>query len=194
MPKEIVLVNPRRRKRRKNPARKSVARRSKRSISRRRRKRNPAVSVKRSMRRRRRRNPLNTTSLKTDVISSATGAIGALSLDVAFGFLPLPDTVKTGQMGNIAKAAGAVGLGMLTEKMLGKKAGHDVTRGTLTIVGYNILKDLVQTAMPTLALGEYVQPYNTFGEYLNPPDTQDSFGFVNSGEVVYDDAGFDDGM
>lgn len=204
---ELLLVNPRKRRkgkrkmtakqakyfspRRKRRAAASSPRRRRRASARR-----AAAPVARRARRTRRRsvrgflkNTSGSLSLKPQtfiretLIPSAIGGAGALGVDVAWGMLPLPASIKSGPMAPLAKAAGAVAVGLIASKVAGKKIGAQVTSGYLTVLAYNLLKGMVQKAMPQLPMGEvgYVQagqflPDQSIAAYLEAPGNAPSSG------------------
>lgn len=190
---ELLLVNPRRRKRkaaRRNPKRRTMtAKQAKyfgggktaRRKSKRRSTARAAASpvARRSHRKARRsrrsfmRNTSGSLSLKPNVfiketlIPSAIGGAGALLVDVAWGALPfIPASVKTGPLAPFVKAAGAVAVGLVASKVAGKKIGAQVTGGYLTVLAYNLLKGVVQKAMPQLPMGDYNMGYVQAGAFL----------------------------
>ncbi len=86
---------------------------------------------------------------------AATAAGGALLLDVIWARLPLPEQVKSGPAQHLAKALGAVAMGALAEKVVGRKTANDFVAGAVTIVAYGVIKDLAKQAFPSLGLGVY---------------------------------------
>lgn len=210
MPAEIALINPRRRRK----ARKTNSRRrrhtAKRTRSHRRkhaiivaRKINPRrrhrAHAKRHHRARRRNPRFSVGSITRSLIPAAIGGAGAVALDIALGYVPLPDMLKTGYAKVAVQIAGAFALGMIAGKVLGKDKGHAVTAGALTVAAYSLVKTVVKQAAPTLPglagdyeamrMGAYMQPslgYTnaapSLGAYMQP-------GAAMSG---YD--GFSDGM
>lgn len=184
---ELLLVNPRRRKRkstRKNP-RRMTAKQAKYFGPRRRRRsraRRAVASVARVARRTGRRvrravrrfasNRSGGISLKPGafirdtLVPSAIGGAGALAVDVAWGALPIPAAIKTGPFAPIAKIAGAVAVGLIASKVAGKKIGAQVTSGYLTVFAYNLIKGMAQKAMPNLPLGDYSMGYVQAGQFL----------------------------
>jgi hypothetical protein len=223
---ELLLVNPKRRKRRagarRNP-RKMTAKQAKYFAPRRRKRRSgnrvsataaPRVSRRRRSHRKGRRSVsrfLGSKSgalslkpnvfLKDTLIPSAIGGAGALLVDFAWANVPgIPTAIKAGPMGTVAKAAAAVGIGLLASKFAGKKIGSQVTSGYLTVLAYNTIKGMVQKAMPTLQLGDYgwIQsgpfvPDPSMGVYVSsdvpalvpPPSVSADMGAYVSG---YDDS------
>lgn len=170
MAAEIMLVNPRRRRarrktstrRRRAPARRRTSARRK-APSRRRRRRNPSppgTYVKRAVRRRRRRNPamLNRQTL-TDFATAATkGAAGAVALDVALAYVPMPAEWKSGLIGKLVKGAGAIALGAVSKNfgLVSSTTARDMTIGALTVQFAGIGRDLLAQVAPGVALSAYL--------------------------------------
>ena len=176
MASEILLVNPRRRRaRRKVAARRRPARRR-----RTRRRRNPigpyartsprgmgyyVANPRRRRRRARRRSPArrryrrNPTTMRGMinqlVIPAATAGAGALALDVLWGFVPIPDTIKTGPMRHVAKGLGAVVLGNLVGMMTNKRTGDTMAMGALTVVFHSAFREMTAQFMPNVPLSYY---------------------------------------
>lgn len=149
--------------------------------------------------RHRRPNPVNGigTFVKGTLMPSVVGGAGALALDVAMGMLPLPPALKSGPMAPLVKAAGAVGLGMIAGKALGRRTGEQVAAGALTVTVYNVARMMLVKAsggrIPGLSgyVDEYVSEYVDYG----PPQ----LGYESSGGQVGDDdtvemAGFETGV
>ncbi len=188
---ELMLVNPRkRRKSRKSrsPAqraatRKLVARnkrksnpapaRRRRSVSVVKRRRTPARRVTAAARKRRyKRNPARrgiTGIVNSTLIPAAVAASGAVSLDILWNFLPLPETLKTGPLRHIAKGAGAIGLGLLAGMVVNKKTAGQLATGALTVVTYNAMREMMARFMPTVNMGYYSagMTAGTMGAYVD---------------------------
>lgn len=193
---EVLLVNPRRRRRRKTRARRrrsTTARRRRRTVSRaaprRRRRRSRARAVirsnprrRRSRRsitrsfRRRRRNPSfrgGLSSVKNSVMPTLkagfTGALGALGLDLLWGYgkTYLPASIAGSAIAQYAaKLAGAILVGVAANKLplpfiSGK--GREMAVGAATVVLHDALKAQLQASFPTLQLGEYLTYAPTVG-------------------------------
>ena len=210
---EMLLVNPR--KRRKKAAKGAKRRSSRRRSSSRRRRRATGYAVgtakirRRKMNPRRRRrgrsfrrsNPISLRSfapgnLMSQVTGALPGAVGALGLDVALGFLPIPVTWKAGIPGYLTKIVGAIALGMAASKVAGSATGAKVTTGALTVMFHGILRELLATNFPTVPLGMYLQPgmgytgsgYNPTGMGLYLPDiSADNMGMDDQGMGMYMD-------
>jgi len=202
---QLLLVNPKRRGKRRLPPRgpggKFLKRGSARKTAKRRRRRSNPVSalaganpVRRHRRRarsaapsrrRRRSNPISTRgllrSLTDPIMPAVTGAGGAILNDVAFRFLPLPDTFKAGYVGIGVRAVTAVGIGLLLGRVIGTRVAKDMTAGALTVLAYGAIRPLVAQAAPQLlgyygagaALNEMPTSLSGVGEYLSQP-TPDS--------------------
>jgi hypothetical protein len=153
---ELLLINPRGRKRRKNPARKKARRRNPvRSIRARKRhavrRHNPARVAKRAYHRRR-RNPLSLGGMRSGITGKVTGAVmgagGALLNDVLLTYVPLPLMLKTGPLAILSKAVGAFAVGYLSSFALGKARGAQLAEGALTVLAYQVARPLVGTMLP----------------------------------------------
>lgn len=195
---KVLLLNPRRRKRRArramraNPVRrrrsrvrknpffgaKRAHRRAARKGWRHRARRHSAMKTNPRVHRRRfRRNPrgLSINSfLKNTLIPGSVGAAGALGLDILLGFVPLPAQLQTGMLKPVVRLAGALALGMIAGKVVNRSVGEQVAAGATIVVLYDVFKAFARTAMPTLPLSgmypnlEYYSPGQTVGEYYPP--------------------------
>jgi hypothetical protein len=190
---QLLLVNPRKRrhKRRRTPPRgpggRFLKRSSRRRTSSRRRRRNPvpyslgAVAnprrrrrrASRSVSRRRyRRNPAARFNivgqLTRGIMPAVAGAGGAIATDVAFGYLPLPAALKTGNLAILSKAVVAVGLGMLVGQFMNRRIGEQMTAGALTVQAHQFLAPMVSGMLP--GVGYYGAGYalpGSMGEYIS---------------------------
>ena len=127
-------------------------------------KRNPigfAANPRRKSRRSYRRNPIGALrgfSLQGAIMPTMIGAGGAILTDLAMGFLPIPNTMKTGAMRPVVKAGAAIGIGLLVGMVTTKATGSKAMAGGLTVVAYDAIKGFLQQNMPQLPLagvGEY---------------------------------------
>lgn len=126
-PVAALAANPRRRRYRRNPV-------AALANPRRRRRRNPIAVNPRRMRRRRRHNPrmaLSPRGIMNALIPAGMGAAGAVALDVAMNWIPLPAQFQTPLWRNVARVAGAFGLGYVSSFVLGRKRAKQVTLGAL---------------------------------------------------------------
>lgn len=147
----------------------------------RRRKLNPH---RRRARYHRRRNP-SLRSLTGQVVptikAGAWGAAGAIGLDALWGLLVANLPSLAGYLTNpfvtfAAKAAGAVGVGMIGGK-IARGRGRDLAVGAMTVVTHDLLKTQLQSMAPTIfgpggsvPLGAYlsdINASNAFGAYLS---------------------------
>ena len=175
-----AVVKAKHKKRRRNPIA-NIAHHSKRR----------STSVVRSSRRHKRRhNPIAAKfglgNIVDTAMSGAIAAGGALTLDLAWGMLPIPEMLKVGPMRHAAKAAAAIGLGALAGMVVNKQTANKLALGALTVVMYNAAREVLSSVAPQIALGEYVgveQP--VLGEYLSGGDHQEGFDGLMSGENDY---------
>jgi hypothetical protein len=192
---EVLLVNPRRRRRRKTRARRrrsTSSRRRRRSVARavprRRRRRSRARvvhanprrrrsrrSITRSFRRRRRNPSLRgglssvSNSVMPTLKAGFTGALGALGLDLLWGYgkTYLPASIAGSAIAQYAaKLAGAILVGVAANKLplpFIRGKGRDMAVGAATVVLHDALKAQLQASFPTLQLGEYLTYAPTVG-------------------------------
>jgi len=119
------------------------------------------VSVKRTTTKvvKRRKNPIRKRGiagvLSNTVIPGATAAGGALALDVVWGMLPIPENLKSGPIRHVAKAAGAIGIGMLAAMFTKSATANLIATGAMTVVMHNAGKEMLGRVAPQLNLGEY---------------------------------------
>jgi hypothetical protein len=173
---QLLLINPRRRRRshakrrhrrvsarRHHPRRHRV--RAHTEVVRRRRYRVRAhMANPRRHRRHHRRHHRNPLDMGGVVMPVAIGAIGAVGLDIVWGYIsPMFGTTFTASpMLNIAaKAALAVGGGWAAGKALGRQKGRYIMAGALTVYGYELLESLVKQMAPTI-------PFAGMGAYMRP--------------------------
>ncbi len=186
----LMLANPRRRSRKtRSPAQRRATRElvafnrsKKRSV-----KRRAPRRIERASRIRRRRNPIKAKGLIDDmVMPSAIGSAGAIGLDLAFHFLPLPSMLKTGAGHLAAKGVGAILIGMLAGKVIKKSTANELARGALTVTLHSAAKDAIGHFLPNFALGGVGDDYGLTDAmgYYSPAIVQDGVG-------EYQDAGIE---
>lgn len=163
---EVMLLNPRHKRRRKariNPRRVRRRRRTVAAANPRRRRRsvrrvaraNPfRVRRRRSVRRVARRNPIGSATgfFHQDVIPAGVGALGAMGLDLAFGYLtPVLPVELTGMMMPVVRIAGAVGIGYAAKLATGNaRYGDAAMLGAITVTLYDLFKGWLVTADPAI--------------------------------------------
>jgi hypothetical protein len=106
---------------------------------------------------------------------AAIGAGGAIALSIVYSKVAgsLPATMQTGYFPALVKAAGAIALGMLAGKFLGREQGKYVALGGLTVVLVGVVQPMIAQAIPSLGLSgmnDYV-PYSRpgVGAYMRNP-------------------------
>jgi len=176
-----MLLNPR--KKRRTAAQKAATRRlvsfnrGRGRARKRRRNPSPARARRRPARRRSRARGIlgGATGVMDALMPAAIGGAGALGVDVLFGFLPIPPQFKTGIFAPIAKIAGAVAVGWVAGQFATKRTADQIMVGAITVTVYNLAKGWMQTAMPQIALGEYVNGYGS-----------DTMGYVSAAQFQPD--------
>lgn len=187
MSEPLLLINPRRRRRRKSSSRRRRHANPRHFRMRRRRHRNPRFGgLGRSL------SPMNI--VRGTVIPAAIGGAGAVGLDVALAYLPLPDTLKSGLPATLVKLVGAIGLGWLAGMAIGRERGRLITLGAVTVMGYQFIRDQAKSALPTVkGLGSYMdyvdytlmQDRGGMGAYMAPAAARlNGLGFISPAPVV----------
>lgn len=136
----------------------------------------------RRTRRHRSHNPFSSRGLVSAVMPAAIGAAGAIGLDVLMAYLPLPATLQTGWMNTLTRAAGAIGLGLVAGKVMGKSIGHEVAAGGLIVVAYSALKATLAPTLGTSIKG--LSGLADFGDYA-PAYSGQSGAMMGQGMGAY---------
>ena len=196
---EIMLVgNPRRRRRKKTTTRK------RRTTTRRRR--NVYVANPRKKRRVRRRNParprLTAARIQRNLTVASQGALGAIGLDVALAYIPLPAQMQGPFIGPVIKGLGAIGLGIVAQ-MMGVRAetATRMAEGALTVQLHGIGKQMLAQFAPLVPLSAYVgqDSLGYYGSGWNPNAATYDPDWTGAGMGTYlpdisaDDIGIDEG-
>lgn len=169
---EILLVNPRKRRKGKKSRRRGHVR-LKRHASRRR-------AVKRVKARRYKRNPsgraFSLKSVGSAVVPTlkkgALGAVGAIANDALVAQVTklsfLPDALKSGYGASALKLGSAIAVGVVGNLAM-KGKGEALAVGAATVAMHGIIRDLVSTNLPSVAayLGDYDSGDSDFSGY-NP--------------------------
>jgi hypothetical protein len=169
MKKSHASAAPRKRRRRRS-AGKRVASAAGYTVGRariRRRKLNPRRRHHASRRRRHSNPRFSLGGITNQLVPAFYGAAGAIALDVALGYIPLPAQFKTGYAKHATKIVGALGIGFLASKFMRGRAAA-IGSGALTVAVYGLLKDvMVQFAPQAISskLGDYEEI--TVGSYMD---------------------------
>lgn len=127
---QLLLANPKRRRKSTKSRRKSPARR-----------RTSLATVRTTSVKRYRRNPirrLRASGLVDQFMGGAVGAGGALAVDFAMSKLPIPDNLRSGAMGSVVKGLVGIGLGMAVSKFgKNKRLGEQMAAGAVTVSLYS---------------------------------------------------------
>ncbi len=108
------------------------------------------------------------------------GGAGALALDIAWGYLPIPANMKVGPMRHFIKGAGALALGMIagTTRLARPATIHNMTTGALTVIMHTAMRETVAQFAPNVPLGEYMEGmgYYNAGQVTSPQFGQVPYG------------------
>jgi hypothetical protein len=102
-------------------------------------------------------------------MNALPGAFGALGLDIALGYIPVPANWKLGILGYVTKSVGAIGLGMIAQNFVRPATAAKMTEGALTVMFHGILRNLTAQFAPAVPLGMYL------------PSTNGNMGYYGSG-------------
>ena len=124
------------------------------------------------------------TVLNQWVIPSLQAGAGAVLLDIAWQYTPVPAQIKVGPFRHVAKGAGAILLGWAVGQVAGRRMGDTMALGALTVTAYNAIRETVQQFAPQIPLGYYSAGANAgydpqLGYYVGSPRMT-----VNRGESV----------
>ena len=137
---------------------------------------------------RRRRNPIKAkTLMNKTVMPAVTAASGALALDMAWAYLPIPANIKSGPMRHVAKGLGAVGLGMLASTVLSQKKADEMAMGALTVIFHQAARDLIAQNVPAIkmdGMGYYSAGYPVGGPENMGLYVEDKPAGMNTGMYV----------
>lgn len=89
------------------------------------------------------------------VIPAASAGGGAILLDILWGFIPLPEQIKSGPMRHVAKGLGAIVLGNLVGMVGTKRLGDTMALGALTVTFHAAFREMTAQFMPQIPLGYY---------------------------------------
>lgn len=152
------------RRRRRNPATATNPRRRRRASPRNRRRatarrtyRNPVRLVPRNL-------------IQRQIMPAVIGGAGAVANDIAYSFvlgkLPIGagaagDIVmqlQTGPLRHVGKVASALALTYLASFAVNRRTAEQLGAGAITVVGYNVVRDVMAKVAPDLNLGAYIEP------------------------------------
>lgn len=115
--------------------------------------------------------------INSQIMPALMGGAGGVANDVLYNFIPFPPMLSVGPMRHVGKAASALGMAWAASFFLNKRQADQLGVGALTVVGYNVVRELVQRFAPQINMGEYLQPNMGYygagldpsmGEYLQP--------------------------
>lgn len=96
------------------------------------------------------------------------GGVGAVANDIGYSFLlnrvpvgvagGIVDQLRAGPFRHVGKAASALLLAYLSGMVLPRRTADQLGAGAVTVVGYNVVRDVLARFAPELALGAYIAP------------------------------------
>lgn len=158
----VYVVNPRKRSKKSHAKKRRAPRARKAAAPKRRRKARRSSSTVVATRRYK-RNPRFGGGLVNKVtgalVPAAIGAAGAIAVDVAMGYLPIPERFKTGPLRHVTNGLAAVGVGLASGFVLKPEQARQVMNGGLTVAIYKAGRDAVQKFAPKITLAELEDDY-----------------------------------
>jgi hypothetical protein len=183
---ELLLVNPRKRRKGRKVAKRKTTHRRRASVPaivaapRRRYRRNPIA--KRVSRRRYKRNPIGgRLDFKGTIMPALEGAAGGLALDFLMGLSIVPAALKTGQMANVTKVVGALALGMVAKNFVGSGTAANMVRGAMVVTLHDALKVIATGAGVKLNGVGYYPVQNLHGVGAYAPQGQPAIPDISAG-------------
>jgi hypothetical protein len=146
---------------------------------------------------RRHQNPrLSVAGITSQLTNGAFGAAGALAVDVALGYIPLPAMLKAGYPKHAVRIGGALAIGWLASKFARNRA-QAIGSGAMAIAVYGLLKDVVVQFAPNVkGLGDYeeVVVNGGVGDYFDSASPLAAYLTDQSGSDVGAGAYMGDGV
>ncbi len=113
------------------------------------------------------------------VMPAMVGGGGAVLNDLLVNLVPIPENFKAGYLRHVSKAVGAIAIGYVGAMFLPRNTANQLGAGAMTVVGYNVVRDVAARFAPQLPLGEYLP----MGEYLDPALGYYGAGLDPSGDM-----------
>jgi hypothetical protein len=82
------------------------------------------------------------------ILPAGIGAAGALALDVAWPYLPIPASWQGSAFSPLLRIAGAAGIGFAASSLMGRKFGREVANGAMIVTLYDIGKEYLANTLP----------------------------------------------
>lgn len=89
------------------------------------------------------------------IVPAATAGAGAVGIDVIYGMLPIPEQWKMGPMRHVTKGLGAIVLGQIAGMLMTRRLGNQMAMGALTVTFRDAFREMLAQAMPQIPLGYY---------------------------------------
>lgn len=138
------------------------------------------------------KNMLSVRGLMNTLVPAGIGGAGALGVDIALSYIPLPEWFHTPMGKMIARIAGAIGVGALASFVVPRRTAGLITAGALTVTAYGTIRDFVADKFPELpgvagvsppAYGDlsdtrigYISPAPRLSAYMNRREAAPTMG------------------
>jgi hypothetical protein len=104
--------------------------------------------------------------IPSKIIPAMVGAGGALAVDMAWGYLPIPASLQTGPLAPVTRIAAILGMGYAAKFIAGETYAQEFTVGGLTVTMYDLAKTWMQANAPNLLAPSAAAPAATTGMYV----------------------------
>jgi hypothetical protein len=86
--------------------------------------------------------------ITTQLLPASIGAAGALALDVAWPYIPVPTFMQGSAFAPLLRIGGAMAIGWGATAIMGRKFGREVANGAMVVTLYDIGKEYLASALP----------------------------------------------
>jgi len=151
-----------------------------------RKRRAAAKSVMPIRRRRRRSNPAGRGFNFFEIAkTAAVQAVGGVGAAAAIAALPLPENIKSGNGGVVAKLVAGAAIGWAAGKYINRRLGEDLFTGAVTVAAYAWLRDKAEAAGLPMAGADWDSyPYGGMAGFTNNPGLSDMSGFTANPDLA----------
>jgi len=128
-------------------------------------------------------------------MTASQGALGALGLDIALAYIPLPAQLQGPIAGPVIKGLGAIALGAVAGAM-GVRAdtANRMAEGALTVQLHGIGKTMLAQFAPAIPMSAYLGYYGSGYNPVDDPDWQGGMGTyipdISADDLSMDEGGF----
>jgi hypothetical protein len=105
--------------------------------------------------------------IPSKIVPAMVGAGGALAVDMAWGYLPIPASLQTGPLAPVTRIGAILAMGYAAKFVAGETYAQEFTVGGLTVTMYDLAKTWMQANAPNLLAPSAAAPAATTGMYVS---------------------------